>query len=114
MPEWERQLFLYWKHITDHDKLKTQMLLGKMLYYVTDGGADGGVGYFGWVITTGTRIITKGYGQAQGKEHQMESLRVETYRGIAVFTFLKNYRIYYDILDPPNKQKYYCDNSTLI
>eukprot|EP00957_Ditylum_brightwellii_P039048 2951196-Ditylum_brightwellii.AAC.1 len=44
----------------------------------------------------------------------MESLRAETYGGIAVFTFLKHYRIYYDTSDPPNKQKYYCDNSTLI
>ena len=44
----------------------------------------------------------------------MESLRAETYGGIAVFTFPKNYRIYYDISHPPNTQKYYCDNSTLI
>eukprot|EP00957_Ditylum_brightwellii_P033685 2553056-Ditylum_brightwellii.AAC.1 len=42
-----------------------------MLYYVTDGGADNKIGYFGWVIATDTRIITKGYGQAQGNEHQM-------------------------------------------
>eukprot|EP00957_Ditylum_brightwellii_P101337 7722665-Ditylum_brightwellii.AAC.1 len=82
-----------------------------MLYYVTDGGADNGIGYFGWVIATDTRIIMKGYGQARGNEHQMESFRAETYRGIAVFTFLKHTRIYYDILNPPNTQKYYCDNS---
>eukprot|EP00957_Ditylum_brightwellii_P107040 8167242-Ditylum_brightwellii.AAC.1 len=81
--EWERQLFLFWKHITDHEELKTQRLLGKALYYVTDGGADNGIGYSGWVIATDTRIITKGYGQTQGNEHQMESLRAETYRGIA-------------------------------
>eukprot|EP00957_Ditylum_brightwellii_P146693 11166429-Ditylum_brightwellii.AAC.1 len=55
----------------------------KMLYYVTDGGADNGIGYFGWVIATDTRIIAKGYGQAQGNDHQMESLRAETYGGIA-------------------------------
>eukprot|EP00957_Ditylum_brightwellii_P123396 9408543-Ditylum_brightwellii.AAC.1 len=82
-------------------------MLGKTLYYVTDGGADDGKGYFGWVIATDTRIITKGYGQPQGNEHQMESLRAETYWGITVFTFLKHYRAYYEILDPPFKQKYY-------
>eukprot|EP00957_Ditylum_brightwellii_P000386 30129-Ditylum_brightwellii.AAC.1 len=89
-------------------------MLGKTIYYVTDGGSNDGIGYFGWVITTDTRIITKGYGQAQRNEHQMESLKAETYGGIAVFTFLKHYRIYYEISDPPSKQKYYCDNSTLI
>eukprot|EP00957_Ditylum_brightwellii_P138934 10590203-Ditylum_brightwellii.AAC.1 len=85
-----------------------------MLYYVTDSGADDGIGYFGWIIATDTRIITKEYDQAQGNEHQMESLRAETYGGIAVFTFLKHYRMYYNILHPPNTQKYYCDNSMLI
>eukprot|EP00957_Ditylum_brightwellii_P198270 15108418-Ditylum_brightwellii.AAC.1 len=85
-----------------------------MLYYVTDGGADDRIGYFGWLIATVTRIISKGYRHVQGNEHQMESLRAETYGGITVFTFLKHYRIYYNISDPPNKQKYYCDNSKLI
>eukprot|EP00957_Ditylum_brightwellii_P045169 3424734-Ditylum_brightwellii.AAC.1 len=59
LPEWEQQLFLYWKRITNHEDLKTQIVLGKMLYYVTDGGADNSIGYFGWVIATDTRIITK-------------------------------------------------------
>eukprot|EP00957_Ditylum_brightwellii_P000941 75765-Ditylum_brightwellii.AAC.1 len=40
LPVWEQQLFLHWKHITDHEELKTQIVLGKTLYYVTDGGAD--------------------------------------------------------------------------
>ena len=60
------------------------------------------------------KIIAKGYRQAHGSKHQMESLQAETYRGIAVFNFIKHYRIYYEILEPPNLQKYYCDNSTLI
>eukprot|EP00957_Ditylum_brightwellii_P000781 61857-Ditylum_brightwellii.AAC.1 len=89
-------------------------MLCKMLYYVTDRWADDGIGYFGWVIATDTKIITKGYGQAHGNKHQMKSLRAETYGGIAVFTFLEHYRTYYEILDPPFKQKHYCDNSTLI
>eukprot|EP00957_Ditylum_brightwellii_P207890 15354983-Ditylum_brightwellii.AAC.1 len=89
-------------------------MLCKMFYYVTDGGADNRIGYFGWVIATDTKIITKGYGHTHGSEHQMESLRAETYSGIEVFTFLKHYRTYYEILDPPFTQNYYCDNSTLI
>jgi hypothetical protein len=112
--KWERQLFLYWEHVKHPDDLKMQILLGTALYYVTDGGADDGIGYFGWVIASDTRIITKGYGQAQGNEHHMESLRAETYGGIALFTFLKHYRIYNEISQPPNLQRYYCDNSTLI
>eukprot|EP00957_Ditylum_brightwellii_P044664 3386221-Ditylum_brightwellii.AAC.1 len=89
-------------------------MLHKILYYVTDGGADDGIGYFGWVIAIDTKIITKGYGQAHGSKHQMESLRAETYGGIAVFNFLKHYRLYYEISEPPILQKYYCDDSTLI
>eukprot|EP00957_Ditylum_brightwellii_P001590 124423-Ditylum_brightwellii.AAC.1 len=66
LPAWERQLFSHWKHITDNKELKTQILLRKIFYYVTDGGADDGIGYFGWLIATETKIITKGYSQALG------------------------------------------------
>eukprot|EP00957_Ditylum_brightwellii_P137309 10467902-Ditylum_brightwellii.AAC.1 len=74
LPAWERKLFLYWKHITDNEELKMQIMLCKIFYYGTDGGADDGIGYFGWLITTDTKIITKEYRQAHGSKHQMESL----------------------------------------
>eukprot|EP00957_Ditylum_brightwellii_P004001 304459-Ditylum_brightwellii.AAC.1 len=83
LPVWERQLFSHWKHITDDKELKTHILLCKIFYYVTDGDADNGIGYFGWLIATETKIITKGYCQALGIEHQMESFRAQTYGGIA-------------------------------
>eukprot|EP00957_Ditylum_brightwellii_P204444 15339289-Ditylum_brightwellii.AAC.1 len=89
-------------------------MLCKIFYYVTDRGADNGIGCSGWLIATDTKIITKGYRQAHGSEHQMESLQVETYEGIAVFNFIKHYRIFYEISEPPILQKYYCDNFTLI
>eukprot|EP00957_Ditylum_brightwellii_P032536 2465366-Ditylum_brightwellii.AAC.1 len=89
-------------------------MLCKIFYYVTDGGADDGIGYFGWVIATDTKIITKGYRQTHGSKHQMKLLQAETYRGIAVFNFLRHYRIFYEILEPPILQKYYYDNFTLI
>eukprot|EP00957_Ditylum_brightwellii_P083845 6372887-Ditylum_brightwellii.AAC.1 len=47
LPAWERQLFLHRKDITNHEELKTQIMLRKTLFYVTDGGADNGIGYFG-------------------------------------------------------------------
>eukprot|EP00957_Ditylum_brightwellii_P071146 5407690-Ditylum_brightwellii.AAC.1 len=46
LPAWERQLLKHWKHITDDEDLKTQILLHKIFYYVTDGGVDDGIGYF--------------------------------------------------------------------
>jgi hypothetical protein len=81
---------------------------------VTDGGANDGIGYFGWTIATETTLVTKGYGQVLSTDHQMESLRAETYGAIALFTFLKQYRIYFNITDIPKIQQYYCDNITLI
>eukprot|EP00957_Ditylum_brightwellii_P061790 4689085-Ditylum_brightwellii.AAC.1 len=59
-------------------------------------------------------MVTKGYGQVLDTDHQMESLRAETYGAIALFAFLKKYRIYYNITDIPKTQRYYCDNITLI
>eukprot|EP00957_Ditylum_brightwellii_P195735 14912826-Ditylum_brightwellii.AAC.1 len=88
LPLWERQLLTHWKHITDGKELKKQTLLHKIFYYVTDGGYNDGIGHLGWLITTETKILTKGYGQALGSEHQMESLCAETYDGIAVIDFI--------------------------
>eukprot|EP00957_Ditylum_brightwellii_P003026 231190-Ditylum_brightwellii.AAC.1 len=48
IPKWERQLFLYREHVKHPEDLKMQIMLGTALCYVTDGGADDGIGYFGW------------------------------------------------------------------
>ena len=114
LEKWERQLLKHWQHVHNEQDLQKEIQLGTTFYYVTDGGADDGIGYFGWTIATETTLITKGYGQVLGTDHQMESLRAETYGAIALFSFLKHYRIYFNITDIPTVQRYYCDNITLI
>eukprot|EP00957_Ditylum_brightwellii_P096950 7383182-Ditylum_brightwellii.AAC.1 len=44
----------------------------------------------------------------------MESLRAETYGGIALFLSLQHFHIFKNTTTSPNHQFYYCDNSTLI
>eukprot|EP00957_Ditylum_brightwellii_P081447 6195801-Ditylum_brightwellii.AAC.1 len=59
--------------------------MAQELYYVSDGGADDGIGYFGWLIATDTKLLIKGNSQAISKEYLMESLQTETYGGIGLF-----------------------------
>eukprot|EP00957_Ditylum_brightwellii_P177912 13551396-Ditylum_brightwellii.AAC.1 len=88
--------------------------MAQELYYVSDGGADDGIGYFGWLIATDTKILIEGNVQALGKESLMESLQAETYGGISLFLFLQHVCVFKNTTTPPNHQLYYCDNSTLI
>eukprot|EP00957_Ditylum_brightwellii_P001204 94632-Ditylum_brightwellii.AAC.1 len=84
------------------------------LWYVCDGGADGGLGFFGWIIATNTTILVEGYGQALENLSLAEFLQSESYGGIALMSFIKSYRIYYNDTDIPETQNYCCDNITVI
>eukprot|EP00957_Ditylum_brightwellii_P147005 11191758-Ditylum_brightwellii.AAC.1 len=60
------------------------------------------------------REHTYGYGQALGNPSLAELLQAESYDSIALISFIKSYRMYYNITDTPDIQTYYCDNITVI
>eukprot|EP00957_Ditylum_brightwellii_P106798 8147646-Ditylum_brightwellii.AAC.1 len=95
-------------NLFQHIKSKTH------IWYVTDSGADDGLGYFGWAITTNTTILVEGYGQAQGNLSQAKSLQSESYGRILLMSFIKSYKVYYNVTDIPETQNYYCDNITFV
>eukprot|EP00957_Ditylum_brightwellii_P135336 10319643-Ditylum_brightwellii.AAC.1 len=63
LEKWERHILIHWQHVHHDQDLKRYIQLGATFYYVTDGGTDDGIGYFGWLIATETTLVTKGYGQ---------------------------------------------------
>eukprot|EP00957_Ditylum_brightwellii_P159013 12102925-Ditylum_brightwellii.AAC.1 len=67
------------------------------IWIVLNSRVNGGFGYFGFVVATGSRILWKGNGQSQGNYNQMESLFTENSRGLAALQFLQH------IVNNPNE-----------
>ena len=87
---------------------------GVKLWFVTDGGAKDGKGYFGWVIATATQILWRGKGKANGNPHQMESLRTESVGMLSLMRFLYHYCTYHGFTPDAHQADHFCDNKALV
>ena len=58
--------------------LNVELQISDLIWIVSDGGADDGFGYHGWVIANDSRILCEGSGLTPGNSDQMNSLRSES------------------------------------
>ena len=115
LPEWVQNLINGAKEsiAENHIPLHELICTNRFLYFVTDGGATEGHGYFGWVIATHTKILWQGKGKVHGNPHLMESLRTESVSMLAMLLFLLHNCEFHNIATINNNLCHYCDNSRL-
>jgi hypothetical protein len=116
LPDWEQQLISSTRESTDETESTLNKLLttAEDLFLVTDGGANDGHGYFGWVIATSSEILWRGKGRVPGNRHLMESLRTESVGMLSLTIFLLHYCNFHDITLQNENMFHYCDNSTVV
>jgi exonuclease III len=104
LPPWERALLV--QNEEQHSLLSLAYCLrtGSKLFVVSDGGAKGKSGSFGWVIgtstSTGDFILWHGFGIAEG--YAPGSFRAEGYGTLAALRFLIRFSTFHRI-DPPTE-----------
>ena len=83
---WEQAQHALWDSY--HLKLKVYTTLSRYplldlmsvdtIWIVSDGGKGDAIGYYGWVVATGTNIIYEGEGHVPGNPLHLDSLRAES------------------------------------
>ena len=85
-----------------------------IIYLVSDGGEENGLGYFGWVIATKNKILIKHKGHAAGNLSLIESLRIKSVGALSIFCFILRFCEFHEITLPKYKMVHYCDNITTV
>eukprot|EP00957_Ditylum_brightwellii_P184154 14026876-Ditylum_brightwellii.AAC.1 len=98
LPNWE-QVLLGKLYCTGLGQMPLHQLLQttEEIWVVTNGGVNKSYGYFRFVIATGSQILCKGNGQAQGNAMQIESLRAESGGRLAALRFSVRYIKFHNI-----------------
>lgn len=85
-----------------------------MVYLVSDGGEDNGLGYYGWVIATKDDIIVEHKGHAYGNKRLIKFLRTESIGVLSIAYFIHQFCKFYEIRIGNKVCIYYCDNKTVV
>eukprot|EP00957_Ditylum_brightwellii_P082199 6250295-Ditylum_brightwellii.AAC.1 len=80
------------------------------IWWVTDGGLDDDIGYFGWVIAIDQQILWKNRGHTPGHEEYIETLRTEGISHLLLAVFMKHYLIFHEVRIDQDQTIHYCDN----
>jgi hypothetical protein len=89
LPEWEQDLLRESEEVADTDTSLIEEINRRTgrLYLVTDGGAAGIYGSYGWVVATKDKVLWRGRGKAKG--YPMDSHRAEGTARVAGLLFLQ-------------------------
>ena len=90
-PDWSHHLQIHspLSHPWDlHYQLESA---GSIVFLATDGGANKGKGYFGWVVASQQQLLWEGSGTIPSHSSQINSLRPEASSHLAVLKFLQDY-----------------------
>jgi hypothetical protein len=89
LPEWEQDLLRESKEVEDTATSLIEEINRRtgQLYVVTDGGAAGVYGSYGWVVATKDKVLWRGRGKAKG--YPMDSHRAEGTARVAGLLFLQ-------------------------
>jgi hypothetical protein len=114
LPAWEQELLHNSEECEDTETTFAHQLKQRRnkLTLVTDGGAKGKLGSFGWVIGTWDKVICKGRGYAKG--YPMDSHRAEGIGRLAGLLFFKRYCEFKDIRKGTTRIASYCDNKDAV
>jgi hypothetical protein len=86
LPEWQLDLL---RHTNIYDE-HTHLLISSPAIIVSDGGVEGGKGYFGVCLAVGRVVIARVRGVARGDPRTMCSFRAEAYGFLAGICLLAN------------------------
>jgi hypothetical protein len=89
LPEWERALLKESEEVGDTATSLIEEInrITGQLYFVTDGGAAGIYGSYGWVVATKDKVLWRGRGKAKG--YPMDSHHAEGTARVAGLLFLQ-------------------------
>eukprot|EP00957_Ditylum_brightwellii_P110346 8416277-Ditylum_brightwellii.AAC.1 len=114
LPAWCSHLLQNIHFKLDEIDLCEALQSGEQLFFVTNGGATDGTGYFGWVAATVCSTLVEAKGHALGAAHLMESLRTESTFILLLVLFLLHFRKFHNVQLSPNTWLQFCDNSTAV
>ena len=107
LPNWIADLLQYTTIYEEH----IHLLDSSPSIVVTDGGMEGGKGYFGVIVAVNTIIIARARGVARGDPRTMDSFRAEAYGFLAGVCLLR-------LLTPPTvnevKSSIHTDSASLL
>jgi hypothetical protein len=115
LPEWQSSLLAHLAPKFPHDTLKQRLECGDKLrlYLVSDGGAKGDLGSFGWGLSIGTTVLWTNMGPTFGVAPG--SFRAESYGFLSALLFFEHYLRYYTVDVSANTDHiFFCDNLGLI
>jgi hypothetical protein len=100
------------RHTTIYEQ-HTPLLITEGILLVTDGGVEGGRGYFGAVLAAGATVIARMRGVARGDPRMMCSFRAEAYGFLAGLHLLANFRKIYPAQDA-QRHSIHTDSASLL
>ena len=115
LPYWQSSLLAHLDCVQSVDRLKQLLESGEKLQLnlVSDGGAKGDLGSFGWELAIGRTILWTCMGPTFGLDPG--SYRAESYGMLSVMLFLDHYFRFFAVQVSDNiEHLFYCDNQGLI
>ena len=111
IPSWQADLLRYLTIYDEH----THLLNNTTRIVVTDGGMEGGKGYFGVILAVGKVIIARARGVARGDPRTMDSFRAEAYGFLAGISLLQLLLHHISTAAPPNRNdSIHTDSASLL
>jgi hypothetical protein len=115
LPYWQSSLLAHLDWFNNPDSLKQLLECGDtlQLYLVSDGGAKGDLGSFGWALSVGRSILWTCMGPTFGLVPG--SFRAESYGLLSVLLFMDHYLRFFQVnVSDAVEHLFYCDNKGLI
>jgi hypothetical protein len=111
LPEWQADLLRHTTIYSEH----LHLLASSSAIIVSDGGVEGGKGYFGVCLAIGTTVLARVRGVARGDPRTMASFRAEAYGFLAGICLLVRLTLLVTITDEfEAKPKIYTDSASLL
>jgi hypothetical protein len=112
IPIWEKHVLQNIEFMDDEEKI-LEILSNEecTIYCVSDGGVEGSLGSYGWVISNGDCILVSGKGSTPG--HPMSSQRAESCGKLSWLTWIVHFSEFHKTQIKCTIQSY-CDNSSVV